>query len=85
MLQAASGDPRYDGSSREGLGARLAATVEWRLSNRTIAGVRLEGMRGEDFDEVRLQVYTRRWDHALTEPVREPPVAVLPPDFHDVN
>ena len=85
VLQAASGDPRYDGSSREGLGARLAATVEWRLSNRTVAGVRLEGMRGEDFDEVRLQVYTRRWDHALTEPVREPPVAVLPPVFHDLN
>jgi len=85
VLQATSGDPRYAGSSREGLGARLAASVEWRISNRAVAGVRLEGMRGEDFDEVRLQVYTRRWDHALTEALREPPVAVLPPVFHDLN
>ncbi|MGB5133117.1 MAG: cellulose synthase subunit BcsC-related outer membrane protein, partial [Steroidobacteraceae bacterium] len=38
-LQAASGDPRYPGSSREGLGARLSATVEWRVSNRAVAGV----------------------------------------------
>ena len=81
MLQAASGDPRYPGSSREGLGARLSATVEWRVSNRAVAGVRLEGVRGEDFDEVRLQVYTRRWDSAITEPAQEPPLAVLPPVF----
>ena len=81
VLQAASGDPRYAGSSREGIGARLSATVEWRVSNRAVAGVRLEGVRGEDFDEVRLQVYTRRWDSAITEPAKEPPLAVLPPVF----
>lgn len=81
LLQAASGDPRYAGSSHEGLGARLAASVEWRVSSRAVAGVRLEGMRGEDFDEVRLQVYTRRWDSAVTEPAQEPPLAVLPPVF----
>ena len=80
-LQAASGDPRYAGSSREGIGARLSATVEWRVSNRAVAGVRLEGVRGQDFDEVRLQVYTRRWDSAITEPAQEPPLAVLPPVF----
>ena len=83
MLQAASGDPRYPGSSREGIGARLSATVEWRVSNRAVAGVRLEGVRGEDFDEVRLQVYTRRWDSAITEPAREPPLAVLPAEFYE--
>jgi tetratricopeptide (TPR) repeat protein len=76
-LQAASGDPRYAADSREGVGARIAATVEWRVSNRAVAGVRLEGVRGEDFDEVRLQVYTRRWDGAITEPLREPPTAFL--------
>ncbi len=81
VLQAASGDPRYAGSSREGIGVRLSATVEWRVSNRAVAGVRLEGVRGEDFDEVRLQVYTRRWDSAITEPRQEPPLAVLPPVF----
>mgnify|MGYP002066977576 CR=1 FL=1 len=81
VLQAARGDPRYTGSSREGIGARLSATVEWRVSSRAIAGVRLEGVRGEDFDEVRLQVYTRRWDSAITEPAPEPPLAVLPPVF----
>jgi hypothetical protein len=31
-------------------------------------------MRGEDADEVRLQVYTRRWDHSVTDPVQQPPV-----------
>lgn len=72
LLQAASGDPRYAGDSREGVGARIAATFEWRVSSRAVAGLRLEGMRGEDFDEVRLQVYTRRWDRAITEPLREP-------------
>ncbi|MSQ92313.1 MAG: hypothetical protein EXR87_05185 [Gammaproteobacteria bacterium] len=81
VLQARSGDPRYAGSSREGIGARLSATVEWRVSNRAVAGVRLEGVRGEDFDEVRLQVYTRRWNSTITEPAEEPPVAVLPPVF----
>jgi tetratricopeptide (TPR) repeat protein len=81
VLQAANGDPLYPGSSREGIGARLSATVEWRVSNRAVAGVRLEGIRGEDFDEVRLQVYTRRWDSAITEPAQEPPLAVLPPVF----
>jgi hypothetical protein len=72
---------RYAGSSREGVGVRLSATVEWRVSYRAVAGVRLEGVRGEDFDEVRLQVYTRRWDSAITEPRQEPPLAVLPPVF----
>jgi hypothetical protein len=85
VLQAASGDPRYGGSSRDGLGARLSASVEWRVSNRAVAGVRLEGMRGEDFDQVRLQVYTRRWQQAVTEPTREPPLAVLPPVSYDLH
>ena len=80
-LQASSGDLRYPGSSREGLGARLSATVEWRVSSRAVAGVKLEGVSGEDFDEVRLQVYTRRWDGAISEPARQPPIAVLPPAF----
>jgi tetratricopeptide (TPR) repeat protein len=82
--QAASGDPRYAGDSREGLGARIAATVEWRVSNRAIAGVRLEGMRGEDFDQVRLQVYARRWDRAITEPLREPPPAHAAADSYQL-
>lgn len=77
--QAASGDPRYPADSREGVGARIAASVEWRVSERAMAGVRLEGARGEDFDEVRLQVYTRRWDGAITQPLRDMPAAVLPP------
>ncbi|MBM2854316.1 MAG: hypothetical protein HW417_1244 [Steroidobacteraceae bacterium] len=85
VLQAASGDPRYAGSSREGIGARLSATVEWRVSNRAVAGLRIEGVRGEDFDEVRLQVYTRRWNSAITEPAREPPLALLQSDFYDLN
>jgi tetratricopeptide (TPR) repeat protein len=71
-LQAASGNPRYPGDSREGLGARLAASVEWRVSDRAVAGVRLEGVRGEDAKVVRLQVYTRRWSTAVSEPMREP-------------
>jgi hypothetical protein len=29
---------------------------------------------GEDADEVRLQVYTRRWDHSVSDPVQQPPV-----------
>jgi tetratricopeptide (TPR) repeat protein len=73
-LQLASGNPRYPGDSRDGLGLRLAASVEWRVTPRAVAGVRLEGVRGEDADEVRLQVYTRRWDHAVTDPVQQPPV-----------
>jgi tetratricopeptide (TPR) repeat protein len=85
VLQAASGNPRYPGSSREGVGARLSATFEWRVSNRTVAGVRLEGVRGEDFDEVRLQVYTRRWASAINQPVREAPRAVLPVAFQNLN
>ncbi len=85
VLQAASGDPRYAGSSREGLGARLAAIVEWRVSNRAVAGLRLEGLRGEDYEEVRLQVYSRRWEEPVTEPLREPPLAVLPPALHDLR
>ena len=73
-LQLASGDPRYPGDSRDGVGVRLAASVEWRVTARAVAGVRLEGVRGEDADEVRLQVYARRWDHAVSDPVQQPPV-----------
>lgn len=75
-LQAASGDPRYPADSRDGVGLRLAASVEWRVTARAVAGVRLEGMRGEDADEVRLQVYTRRWDHPVNDPVQRPPVSL---------
>jgi len=85
LLQAASGDPRFPSDSREGVGARLAATVEWRVSQRAVAGVRLEGVRGEDYDEVRLQVYTRRWSSPITEPLRVPPHAVLAPDSYELN
>jgi tetratricopeptide (TPR) repeat protein len=84
-LQAANGDPRYAGDSRDGIAARIAATVEWRLSDRAVAGVRLEGVRGEDADEVRLQVYTRRWDGAISQPVREPPDALLAHDAYFLN
>lgn len=84
-LQAANGNLRYAGDSREGVGARIAATVEWRVSNRAVAGVRLEGVRGEDFDEVRLQVYTRRWTSAITEPLGEPPLPPLAPDSYGLN
>jgi hypothetical protein len=84
-LQAASGDPRFPGDAREGVGARLAASVEWRVSNRAVAGVRLEGARGEDFDEVRLQVYARRWSGGITEPLREPLVSALPPETYELN
>ena len=75
-LQAASGDPRYPGDSRDGVGLRLAASVEWRVTEKAVAGVRLEGVRGEDADEVRLQIYTRRWDRIVVDPVQEPPVPV---------
>jgi len=84
-LQVSSGDPRYAGDSREGVGVRLAASVEWRVSNRAVAGVRLEGATGEDFDEVRLQVYTRRWSGGITEPLREPPLTMLPPEPYELN
>jgi len=73
-LQAATGNPRYPGDSRDGVGLRLAASVEWRVTARAVAGVRLEGLRGEDADQVRLQVYARRWDHSVTDPVQQPPV-----------
>ncbi len=73
-LQSASGDPRYPGDSRDGIGLRLAASMEWRVTERTVAGVRLEGVRGEDADVIRLQVYARRWDHRVTDPVQQPPV-----------
>jgi hypothetical protein len=68
-LQAASGDLRYAGDSRDGFGARLAASVEWRVSDRTVTGVRLEGVKGKDAGLVRLQIYTRRWDAAISEPI----------------
>ena len=84
-LQAASGDPHYLGDSREGVGVRLAASLEWRVSNRAVAGIRLEGAAGEDVDEVRLQVYTRRWTGGITEPLREPPLTLLPPDPYELN
>ncbi len=82
--KSARGDPRYAGDSREGVGARIAATFEWRVSNRAIAGVRLEGMRGEDFDQVRLQVYARRWHRGITEPLREPPPALTAADSYQL-
>ncbi len=78
VRQAANGDPRHAGDSREGVGARIAATVEWRLSNRAVAGVRLEGISGEDREQVRLQVYTRRWGAPVTEPLHEAPPLLLP-------
>lgn len=80
-LQAASGNPRYSADSREGVGARIAATLEWRTSSRAVAGVTLEGVRGEDFDQVRLQVYTRRWDGTITQPLRVPPASPLGADL----
>ena len=84
-LQAASGDPRYPGDSRDGIGLRLAASMEWRVTARAVAGVRLEGVRGEDADEVRLQVYARRWDHSVTDPVQQPPVPLrVEPVLHPV-
>jgi hypothetical protein len=85
LLQAASGDLRYPGDSRQGFGARIAASVEWRVSNRSIAGVRLEGASGEDFDEVRLQVYARRWSGGITEPLRARPHSLLPPESYELN
>jgi tetratricopeptide (TPR) repeat protein len=73
-FQAASGNPRYPSDNRDGIGLRLAASFEWRISGRTVAGLRLEGVRGEDADLVRLQVYARRWTQAISNPVQQPPV-----------
>lgn len=84
-LQAASGNPRYAGDSREGVGARLAATVEWRVSNRSVAGLRLEGMRGEDFDEVRLQMYTRIWNSRITDTASDPPGSAVGAESYELN
>jgi hypothetical protein len=75
-LQEASGNLRYPGDSRDGLGLRIAASMEWRVTERAVAGVRLIGVRGEDADEVRLQVYARRWDHGVSDPVQQPPLPV---------
>ena len=84
-LQASSGDPRYPSDSREGLGVRLAASIEWRVTERAVAGVRLEGVRGEDADLVRLQVYTRRWTEAISDPVQQPPVHLRMGDTYLLN
>jgi len=84
-LQAANGDPRYAGDSRDGVGARIAASVEWRVSNRAVAGVRLEGVRGEDFDQIRLQLYTRRWNAAITESMDVSLPATIAPASYDLN
>jgi len=84
-LQAASGDPRYPSESRDGVGLRLAASIEWRVTERTVAGVRLEGVRGEDADQVRLQVYTRRWTRPISDPVQMPPVPMRMGDAYLMN
>ena len=84
-LQSASGDPHYPGDSRDGLGVRLAASLEWRVTEHAVAGVRLEGVRGEDADEVRLQVYTRRWNSAISDPVQEPPLPLRAGEFYALN
>ena len=83
-LQASSGDPRYPGDSRDGIGLRLAASMEWRVTARAVAGVRLEGVRGEHADEVRLQVYARRWDHPVTDPVQQPPVPMRARPYYNL-
>lgn len=84
-LQASSGDPRYPSDSRDGLGVRLAASIEWRVTERAVAGVRLEGVRGEAADIVRLQVYTRRWTKAISDPVQKPPVHLRIGDAYLLN
>lgn len=84
-LQAASGDPRYPADERDGLGLRLAASFEWRITGRAVAGIRLEGVRGEDADQVRLQVYTRRWTQALSDPVQQPPMPLRMGDVQRLN
>lgn len=83
VRQAASGNARYAGGERDGLGARLAATLEWRLTAGAIAGLRLEGLHGEDYEEIRLQVYARGWKGSVTEPLRYPPRPVLPVEFSE--
>jgi hypothetical protein len=47
--------------------------------------VRLEGIRGEDADQVRLQVYTRRWTQAISDPVQIPPVPFRTNDAYLLN
>jgi len=84
-LQSASGDPRYAGDSRDGVGVRLAASVEWRVTARAVAGIRLEGVSGEDADLVRLQVYTRRWSSAISQPVQQPPLSLRTGGFYVLN
>lgn len=84
-LQAASGDPRYPGDSRSGIGFRIAASMEWRVTDRAVAGIRLEGARGENADEVRLQVYARHWDRRISEPVQQPPVLLRSGGFYVLN
>lgn len=84
-LQAASGNPRYPGDSRDGIGFRVAASMEWLVTERTVAGIRLEGIRGEDANEVRLQVYTRRWDHRVSDPVQQPPVPLRGAGYYVLN
>jgi tetratricopeptide (TPR) repeat protein len=84
-LQAASGDPRYPSDNRDGVGLRLAASFEWRITERAVAGLRLEGVRGEDADLVRLQVYTRRWSQAISDPVQQPPMPASMSGAHLFN
>ncbi len=73
-LQDATGNLRYPSDERDGVGFRLAASFEWRVTGRAVAGLRLEGVRGEDADLVRLQIYTRRWSQSISDPVQQPPV-----------
>lgn len=80
-LQSAQGDPRYPGSSRDGVGARLAASAEWRLAANRVAGLRLEAMTGEDYDEIRLQFYARLWGRDLVAPAARPPWPAAARDF----
>ena len=53
-----------------------------------IARLRASGWRacaGEDADEVRLQIYARRWDHRISEPVQQPPVLLRSGGFYVLN
>ena len=68
-LQQASGNPQYPSDQRDGVGLRVAASFEWRITERAVAGLKLEGVKGEDADLVRLQIYTRRWSQAISDPV----------------
>ena len=72
-LQQASGNPQYPSDQRDGVGLRVAASFEWRITERAVAGLKLEGVKGEDADLVRLQIYTRRWSQAISDPVQQPP------------